>query len=63
MYSSEKVEKLANEIYKNKRLYYAGKPVLSDIDYDKLEHELRLIAPNHPVLSFVGTDEGQNGKR
>ena len=63
MYSSEKVEKLANEIYKNKRLYYAGKPVLSDIDYDKLEHELRLIAPNHPVLSFVGTDEGQNGKK
>ena len=63
MYSSEKVEMLANEIYKNKRLYYAGKPLISDLEYDKLEGELRSIAPNHPVLSFVGTDEGQNGRK
>ena len=63
MYNSEKVEKLANEIYKNKRLYYAGNPAISDYDFDKLENELRTLAPNHPVLSFVGTDDGQNGKK
>ena len=43
--------------------YIASNPAISDYDFDKLENELRTLAPNHPVLSFVGTDDGQNGKK
>ena len=45
---------LVDKILQNKRLYYLGTPKLSDVAYDRLEEELKLIAPDHPVLSFVG---------
>ena len=48
---------LAEKILKNKRLYYKGSPVITDHEYDDLENKLRMIAPKHPVLNVVGSDE------
>ncbi|MGE0172001.1 MAG: NAD-dependent DNA ligase LigA [Oligoflexales bacterium] len=54
---TERVSFLADEIIKHKRLYYAGKPEISDEEFDRLETELQKLAPHHPVLSVVGTDK------
>ena len=50
-------EELAEKILLSKRAYYAGSPSISDSEYDQLEAELRKIAPDHPVLTLVGTDQ------
>lgn len=47
---------LVNRITVAKAAYYAGSPTLRDEEYDALETSLRAYAPNHPVLSKVGTD-------
>lgn len=62
-YNASKVDELAVSLMRHKRLYYSGKPEISDHDYDKLEKELTILAPNHPVLSFVGTDEAVTGRK
>jgi DNA ligase (NAD+) len=54
MYNPERAAWLASEIMRHKKLYYAGHPEIADVDYDKLEDELRQLAPNHPVLTVVG---------
>lgn len=54
-YDARRVATLADEILKHKDLYYKGKPEISDAAYDKLEDELLTLAPDHPVLSIVGT--------
>lgn len=46
---------LAESILHHKRVYYAGKPEISDAAYDKLEQRLRALAPDHPVLSLIGS--------
>ncbi|MFW7379473.1 MAG: NAD-dependent DNA ligase LigA [Oligoflexus sp.] len=56
-YQADELAKLAQEIMRHKRLYYAGKPEISDADYDRLEEKLQTLAPEHPALKFVGTDE------
>jgi DNA ligase (NAD+) len=63
-YSSERVTDLASKIIYHKKAYYQGRPEISDVDYDLLEESLRQIAPNHPVLSLVGSGgvEGANPK-
>lgn len=48
------VEKLASQILYHKKLYYSGKSILSDKEYDHLEEKLKEADPNHPVLSLVG---------
>jgi len=53
---SEQILNLAEQILAHKKLYYAGKPAISDASYDKIEDQLRKISPQHPVLSFVGTE-------
>ena len=55
-YDAARVSELAAKIIEHKRLYYTGKPLLSDAAYDKLEDELRAQAPDHPVLAMVGSD-------
>ena len=35
--------------------YYSGEPIMSDVEYDALEDELRLLAPDDPVLQIVGS--------
>jgi DNA ligase (NAD+) len=55
-YDAARVATLAEDVLKHKRLYYAGKPVISDAAYDKIEDELRRLAPQHPALSVIGSD-------
>lgn len=52
---SAQVKRLEKEILRHRDLYYKGNPELSDDDYDRLEEELREIAPDSPVLKAVGT--------
>jgi len=60
-YNSDRVHWLAAEIMRHKQLYYAGKPEISDLDYDKLEDELKGMAPDHPVLRVVGAVNLESG--
>jgi DNA ligase (NAD+) len=47
---------LRNLILKAKHAYYySNDPIVSDAEYDALEDELRLLDPNDPVLSLVGS--------
>lgn len=51
------VSKLVIQIVKAKKAYYLdGKALLSDAAYDKLEADLRVIDPDHPILYAVGYD-------
>jgi DNA ligase (NAD+) len=61
--AASKTQKLANLIMLHKRLYYAGTPQISDADYDKIEDELRSLSPDHPALSYVGTDTSSQGRK
>lgn len=56
-YQAEDIAKLANEIMRHKRLYFSGHPKISDQKFDQMEDKLRNLAPNHPVLNYVGTDD------
>jgi len=49
---------LALRITIQKRAYYAGKPNITDAEYDALEDELRTIDPEHWALKRVGADAG-----
>jgi DNA ligase (NAD+) len=47
---------LRNLILKAKHAYYySGEPIMSDVEYDALEDQLRQIAPDDPVLALVGS--------
>lgn len=59
---SDKISELAHSILKHKNLYYKGTPEISDAEYDKLEDELRLLAPKHPALEAVGSEESISKK-
>ena len=56
---------LRNQILKAKHAYYySGEPVMSDAEYDAIEDELRLLAPDDPVLAArieVMEKQGKNG--
>ena len=54
--NQQMIEKLTERILFLKRKYYAGNPVVSDREFDQLEQELRRLAPDHPILSMVGSD-------
>ncbi len=61
--NSNEIEQLASQILYHKKLYYSGKSILSDKEYDALEDKLKNISPNHPALSVVGYKiPGSNGK-
>lgn len=53
-YNSDRISFLASEVLRHKQLYYTGKPEIADVDYDRLEDELRRLAPEHPALEVVG---------
>lgn len=53
-YERGRVEELARTLMLYKKQYYAGKPLVTDADYDALEAELRKVSPSHPVLAYVG---------
>lgn len=58
--TDDRLKSLAKTLLGYKVSYYAGKPVVSDAVYDKLEDELRAMDPLHPILSVVGA--GKEGK-
>jgi DNA ligase (NAD+) len=49
-----RITELAGLLAKYKDAYYNGEPLVSDAAYDQLEDELRLLAPEHPLLASVG---------
>jgi len=56
MSANKKIEQLASQLLYHKRLYYQGKSILSNEEYDAIEGELEKLNPHHPVLEFVGFD-------
>ena len=42
--------------------YNTDKPIIADAEFDALEEELRVLDPNHPYFSSVGTGSGNEGK-
>ena len=49
-----RAESLAKKLMECKDEYYNGVPSLSDVEYDKIEVELRELNPEHPALWYVG---------
>ena len=41
--------------------YYSGEPIMSDVEYDALEDELRSLVPDDPALSLVGSPVPADG--
>lgn len=60
---TDRTTALATALMHHKRLYYAGKPEISDAAYDKIEEELRSLQPHHPALAFVGTEMSSTSKK
>ena len=56
------IEQLEKSILHHKRLYYQGKPEISDYEYDQLEDRLKVLSPQNPILQAVGTST-LNGKK
>jgi len=57
--SSEQIKLLANKILKYKRAYYLGNPLVSDLEYEKIEDKLKKLDPKNPVLSIVGYQDSK----
>ncbi len=51
---SQRIAELADAILHHKKVYESGQSEISDAAYDRLEDELKSIAPDHPVLQVVG---------
>ncbi|MBK23851.1 MAG: hypothetical protein CME70_07590 [Halobacteriovorax sp.] len=49
------INKLEELIKYHKALYYQGRPEINDLEYDKLEEELRKLDPKNKTLQIVGT--------
>jgi len=58
----DKVDELVKCIIKHKALYYQGRPIISDNEFDELEDELRSLDPQNLVLSLVGSLKKGGGK-
>ncbi|MBC7713329.1 MAG: NAD-dependent DNA ligase LigA [Rhizobacter sp.] len=57
-----RIQKLESEIIKHKALYYQGRPLISDAEYDKLEADLRKLDPKNPTLLIVGSTTSASDK-
>ena len=64
MSKKTRIQELAKEILKHKKLYYSGQKEIEDEEYDALEMELTSLDPENPVLSVVGSEffEGEKVK-
>ncbi len=51
---NESLEQKVELYMKAKAAYYEGREIMSDAQFDKLEEEIKKVAPNHSVLSIVG---------
>lgn len=61
--SNKKIESIASQLLYHKKLYYTGRSMISDMEYDSLEDQLKKLSPNHPVLSLVGYQFEDSGKK
>lgn len=50
-----RIQKLEKEILRHKALYYQGQPEISDVEFDKLEDELKKIDPKNGALLAIGS--------
>ncbi|MDD0854751.1 NAD-dependent DNA ligase LigA [Halobacteriovorax sp. GB3] len=57
-----RIVELEKQIRHHKALYYQGRPEISDFDYDRLEDELKELAPNNPILRMVGSQISSEDK-
>jgi len=53
---NERVDSLARLIERYQDSYYNGEGEISDQEFDLLWDELKILAPNHPLLKKVGAD-------
>ncbi len=51
---ADRIAHLEAEIRRHRGLYYGGTPEISDLEFDRLEDELRDLAPESPVLGEIG---------
>ena len=59
-----RIKELENEIKKNQELYYEGKEVISDGEFDALVDELQSLDPTNPLLTtLVGADHTEGFKK
>lgn len=57
------IESIASQLLYHKKLYYSGRSIISDAEYNALEDDLKKLSPNHPVLSLVGYKFEDAGKK
>lgn len=51
----KRIQELETLIKHHKALYYQGRPDINDIEYDKLEEELKSLDPESAILDIVGS--------
>ena len=56
------VAKLARAISIHRAAYARGAPLISDVEYDALEDQLRQLDPNHPLLQQLDGGDGAGEK-
>lgn len=49
--ASDRIDQLAQDLRRHKRLYYSGEPEISDAEYDALEDESRAGLAEYPELA------------
>ena len=57
-----RISELESLILKHKALYYQGRPEISDIEFDRLEDELKKLDPLNMALSIVGSSDTSSDK-
>ncbi|MDO9181090.1 MAG: hypothetical protein Q7U04_01715, partial [Bacteriovorax sp.] len=57
-----RIKVLADLILKHKALYYQGRPEITDLEYDKLEEELKRLDPQNSALKIVGSTTSASDK-
>lgn len=55
-----RIQELEGLIKHHKALYYQGRPEINDIEYDKLEEELKKLDPENKTLEIVGATSTGN---
>lgn len=50
-----RIQELESLIKHHKALYYQGRPEINDVDYDKMEEELKSLDPSSSALEVVGS--------
>lgn len=61
--NDNQIEAIASQLLYHKRLFYSGRSIISDAEYDALENDLKKLSPEHPVLSLVGYNFEDSGKK